>query len=254
MTHLRALLRQQYVGLVALVLTVSGLAAAATGQPAILGRSNSSDKPTVLASTGNGPVLTLRAKAGQPALKVNSNKLVGKLNADLLDGKHASAFATAGSGYTKTESDAKYLDATEAYSRTEADSAFAPLGGAYTKAEADAKFGQVVFSGTYSGTTPATQFDETNALAGLFAVPGAGVLSVMLWIDAPANPDCEANAYSDSAVRATAKNDTSAGALGYGGMTIAAAGNASLSIKVRNIQNSSAIDCSGTVAVVYYPV
>lgn len=117
MRHIARIIRQQFIGILALILAASGLAVAATGQPLILGRSNSANKATVMTNTGDGPVLTLRAKAGQPALKVNSNRLVAKLNADLIDGKNSSQFAAAGSSYTKAESDGKYAPTGNSYTR-----------------------------------------------------------------------------------------------------------------------------------------
>lgn len=103
--------RRQTLGLIGLLVGISGLAAAATGEPLLGGRSNSVSAPTTLTNSGAGPALDLRSKAAAPPLKVSSTKKVRKLNADLLDGKHAKSFAAAGASYTKAQSDARYPSA-----------------------------------------------------------------------------------------------------------------------------------------------
>ncbi len=116
------------------------MASAATGNPLLLGKSNSANKPTILTNTGTGAALDLRPKAGQPALKTNSNKLIPNLNADMVDGKSSAAFATAGSSYTKAESDGKYALTAAAYTRAQSDAKYALTAAAYTKAQSDAKY------------------------------------------------------------------------------------------------------------------
>src|SRR3954454_19460773 len=68
-----------------------GTAFAATGGTFLLGHSNTVKATTTLTST-HGAALALRAKAGKPALSVNTKGLVSNPNADLLDGQHASGF------------------------------------------------------------------------------------------------------------------------------------------------------------------
>jgi hypothetical protein len=65
---------------------------AATGDSLILGHVNQANATTVLTKHGPGPALRLNsAGPGSPALAVNSKHKVPKLNADMVDGKHANA-------------------------------------------------------------------------------------------------------------------------------------------------------------------
>jgi hypothetical protein len=65
---------------------------AATGDSLILGHLNQANATTVLTKHGPGPALKLNsAGPGSPALAVNSKHKVPKLNADMVDGKHAKA-------------------------------------------------------------------------------------------------------------------------------------------------------------------
>lgn len=75
------------VGIV-LVAALDWAASAATGRATILGRWNQADHVTTIKNTKSGPALDLRAANG-PALKVNSDKRIYKLNADKLDGMSA---------------------------------------------------------------------------------------------------------------------------------------------------------------------
>lgn len=81
------------LGIASLLLTTSGIAYAA-GTGLVLGRSNEARKTTELSSKRGEP-LSLVAPAGQAPLAVNSQQLVDSLNADLLDGLEAEAFARA---------------------------------------------------------------------------------------------------------------------------------------------------------------
>lgn len=75
------------VAYVALVVAMSGTAAAATGGTFILGRSNSASTQSIMTNTGTGPVLALSTRTGQVPLAVSAQS--GKatnLNADKLDG------------------------------------------------------------------------------------------------------------------------------------------------------------------------
>lgn len=81
--------------LLAAVLLVGGLnvaAYAATGGNFLLGRANSATRTSTLSNIGFGPALSLQSRSNTPPLAVNSTKRVAKLNADMVDGKHASSF------------------------------------------------------------------------------------------------------------------------------------------------------------------
>jgi hypothetical protein len=82
------------VAYLALFVAMSGTAVAATGGTFILGSSNRAGQASILANP-NGHPLTLKAEAGHPPLKVNRTKLVPRLNADRVDGLHASQFLRA---------------------------------------------------------------------------------------------------------------------------------------------------------------
>jgi hypothetical protein len=82
------------IGAVTALVLGSGTAYAATGGNFILGKGNAASRTTSL-SNPNGTALTLNSKAGTPPLRVNRIAKVPRLNADLLDDKHASAFALA---------------------------------------------------------------------------------------------------------------------------------------------------------------
>lgn len=86
--------RGNWFGLLALGLAFGGGGYAAVAQVK-LGRTNEAAKPTIFRNTGNGPALDLKSKAGSPSIRVNSNQLVPKLNASLLQGKKAADFAPA---------------------------------------------------------------------------------------------------------------------------------------------------------------
>jgi hypothetical protein len=77
----------------ALFVALGGTAYAANGGSFLLGRSNAASASTSLSDSGSSPVLKLLAKSGQPPIATNSNKKVGNLNADLLDGLSAEKFA-----------------------------------------------------------------------------------------------------------------------------------------------------------------
>ena len=91
MQRLKSAVTALAVGIV-LLAALDWAAAAATGRAMVLGRWNQADHTTTLKNTKNGPALDLRANKG-PALAVNSDKRVKKLNADMLDGKNASDLA-----------------------------------------------------------------------------------------------------------------------------------------------------------------
>lgn len=83
--------RSQWIGILALAVALGGVGAAATGKFAILGASNTADRTTTFANTGDGPVLRLQGSGGPPFV-VNSVNQVRNLNASLLRGKKASDF------------------------------------------------------------------------------------------------------------------------------------------------------------------
>ncbi|MFH1105204.1 MAG: hypothetical protein V1757_09750 [Actinomycetota bacterium] len=91
--------------LVAAVVMMSFPVVASVGDALNLGQANSADAVTSLSGAADAnlrvtntqsgdPALDLRVVSGAPPLKVNSTARVPKLNADLLDGSHASDFAT----------------------------------------------------------------------------------------------------------------------------------------------------------------
>jgi hypothetical protein len=66
---------------------------AATGAPLLLGKTNVAGKTTTIKS-GKGVALKLKTKKSAAPLKVNSSKVVKKLNADLVDGLDGNALRT----------------------------------------------------------------------------------------------------------------------------------------------------------------
>ena len=85
---------QKIAGLVAgcalVVVGTDAITYAGTGNSLILGKINKSGGTTTVVNTGRGPVLSLDGGKLYPPLKVNSKKKVANLNADLIDGLHAS--------------------------------------------------------------------------------------------------------------------------------------------------------------------
>jgi len=90
MQKLKSGLTALAVGIV-LLAALDWAAAAATGRATVLGQWNQADRTTTIKNTGKGAALDLRAKKG-PALKVNNDKRVAKLNADKLDGLSGSDY------------------------------------------------------------------------------------------------------------------------------------------------------------------
>jgi hypothetical protein len=93
------------VSLIALSVALGGTTYAATGGNFILGQGNSASSTTGLSAGTTGPALrvtntstgtagSFNAAAGHPALAVNTTAKVSKLNADLLDGKDSTSFAS----------------------------------------------------------------------------------------------------------------------------------------------------------------
>lgn len=77
----------------------SGVAYAATGHALILGHKNYAGSVTTVHRDTKGPALRLEAQAGSAPLAVNRSVKVANLNADLLDGKHASQLQTHANRY-----------------------------------------------------------------------------------------------------------------------------------------------------------
>lgn len=99
------------VSLLALVIALGGAGIAATGGNFILGQNNSATTPSLLIRSGNSEALQVRnldtgaaatalrlhTANTRPPLAVTSTVRVVKLNADMVDGKHATDFAAAAS-------------------------------------------------------------------------------------------------------------------------------------------------------------
>jgi hypothetical protein len=81
------------VAYLALFFAMSGTAVAATGGTFILGKSNAASTVTSLTNS-EGTALVLRSPAGTAPLAVNRTVRVKNLNADMVDGKHASDFVS----------------------------------------------------------------------------------------------------------------------------------------------------------------
>ena len=96
------------VAYLALFIAMGGTAAAATGNLFVLGHDNRADRSSALINRAGTP-LQLRAQAGRPPLKVNTEARVRHFNADLLDGRSSSAFLPAAG----KASDADRLDGRE---------------------------------------------------------------------------------------------------------------------------------------------
>jgi hypothetical protein len=99
-------------GAIAALVLGSGTAVAATGGNFILGKANTAGKTTVLTNK-NGTALALNSRAGTPPLKVNRPVRVPNLNADRLDGRDASAFASAGARTAYITASGSWYDFTE---------------------------------------------------------------------------------------------------------------------------------------------
>lgn len=78
----------------ALVVGLDYVSFAATGSSLILGKSNSASTPTTISRTTSGPAVNFSTKTGSAPFAVNHSTRVSHLNADLLDGKDSTAFAT----------------------------------------------------------------------------------------------------------------------------------------------------------------
>lgn len=93
MTSILRFLRDQPLAIAAVLVTLTGAVLAANGVGVKLGSGNDATLATVLKNTATGPAVDLRSKAGQPPFRVNSTRVVPRLNVARLGGKKASAFA-----------------------------------------------------------------------------------------------------------------------------------------------------------------
>jgi hypothetical protein len=92
------------VGITALaVVGIDAGTYAGTGDSLILGKFNKANKATHITSTGNGPALSLHARGTRPALAVDSNTKIVRLNADRLDGREATSLQNNVRVYKATE-------------------------------------------------------------------------------------------------------------------------------------------------------
>lgn len=91
------------IGITALtIVSMDTYTYAGTGDSLLLGKLNKANKTTHVTSTGDGPALSLHAKGNRPALAVDSNAKIVKLNADRLDGKDAASLQNTVRVYTAT--------------------------------------------------------------------------------------------------------------------------------------------------------
>lgn len=73
-----------------LVIGIDYVSWSATGRSLVLGKANYASTPTSISRGTQGATLQLYSKAGFPPLRVNRTVKAPNLNADLVDGKHAS--------------------------------------------------------------------------------------------------------------------------------------------------------------------
>lgn len=79
--------------ILAVIFSMASIAFARDGQSFILGERNVAQSVSTLVKQGAGPALDLQVGSGAP-LRVNSANKVDNLNADQVDGKDQSAFAS----------------------------------------------------------------------------------------------------------------------------------------------------------------
>lgn len=262
------IVRHQYLGALALLIVLGGVAAAATGGNLKLGASNTADKKTMLQNTGAGPALQLTSKAGQPSLSVSNFVQVPKLNASLLGGKAASAFAVAASVYTKAQSDAKYAAAGSSYSKAQSDGKYALDGSSYTKAQSDAKYSlagaaytkaegddryghilQVIdFSGSSNPDGSSHVIHSSN-----IALPAAGVVTVMIWASSSTGDEPLLAPKLAGNLTNGIYDPGNNGGYVEGGAAFGSAGNVSFELALSDNNPSGTQTMSGKIIVVFYP-
>lgn len=91
MLNTRRITTTAALGVGIVIVAGAGIATAASGKALLLGKSNSARAVTTL-SNAKGTALSLKAKAGKPALQVNTKAQIPNLNASLLGGRSASSF------------------------------------------------------------------------------------------------------------------------------------------------------------------
>ena len=175
--------RQQYLGLLSLLLVIGGLADAASGGNFILGSLNTANSPSTLQNTKRGAALALKVQQGQPPLAVNSEVLVDNLNAALLNGHDGGDFAGADEVYTKAQSDQRYARRGQSLPRTikiELGTAEIPGSAARVTAEAACPAGYRLISGG--------AFIEGTATAYLIESAGLNAGGKEIWRAVAINP------------------------------------------------------------------
>ncbi len=182
-------IRRQWIGVLGVLVGVTGVAFGATGQPAVLGSLNQANRPTVLENTAAGPAATFKTKPTAPPFTVTSAKKVPNLNAARLGGRLPSAFAAAGSSYLKAESDGKYAPKTGS-------SAYAAAGSSYTKAESDGRYApatgstayesrehRVLHAATFPASTSLLHDGRKTVLSLQVTSPGDGTLTFEMFAE-----------------------------------------------------------------------
>ncbi len=170
MRHLKTLASALALVLVVLMAT-DYVAMAATGKPLILGKVNKSGKTTTIKST-KGAALSLKAKPGQPPLKVNSTTVVPNLNAGLVGGKSAAELGVRTRVYRMDLPNATRTEFTMTIPAVPAGTYLATIDG-WIYAPAGHMFCYLRAPG--GGDRPQDYIEGTD---GFYAISAAGVISV----------------------------------------------------------------------------
>ncbi len=212
------LVRQQFLGATALFLVVGGFAMAKTGDPLRLGLVNNANAPTTIVQSKAGPALALRAKPGQPALKVNTTKAIQHLNASLLRGKKPGDFAAAGSSYTK--------------------------------AEADLKFPRIVLNTNFFGETPADTSEVTVPNLSTLQLPCTGTLTLTVALEESADDTTDVFLYVGGVRRGQARSGPDGGTI-YFAMATPPVGPLDVSIRLKSTDTVAGSVAGNLVGVLY---
>lgn len=183
------------VALLALVVALGDATYAAGGPSLLLGHANTAHKTTKLTSKGKGAALSLKSKSGpaaafrggsgQPPFTVDSSTKVTGLNADLLDGLDASAFALAKPSISAVLRGGPHAIATSALTTLSVDEVSYDPAGMRTAAAPDyltaPKTGTYVFSASVGWNANATGFrrvdidiNDVDTVAYAVAPPNSG--------------------------------------------------------------------------------